>query len=84
MQGDGGDGDGSYDNLGGHGGGGNNGGGMILAVNFFSKSSHLEFFSQFEPRSLNRENKAFWQRERICWKVRQPQQDQNYTWFFLE
>lgn len=57
------DGDSSCDNGGGD--GGNNGvgeAGVILA-DFLSKSSHLEFPSQWEPRSVNRANKSFWQRE---------------------
>lgn len=34
-----------------------------LAVNFSSKSSYLEFSSQFEPKSGNETNKLFWQRK---------------------
>lgn len=52
---------------------------MILAVPFSSKSNRLEFSFQSGPRSVNRENKSFWPRGRLCWKVRQPQRDQNYT-----
>lgn len=47
------------------------------------KEQSLEFSSQSGPRSVNRENKSFWPRGRRCWKVQQPQQDQNCTWLSL-
>lgn len=85
MHGNGGDGEGGCDNHSGS-GGTNNGvgvGGHDFGCSCLFKEQSLEFSSQSGPRSVNRENKSFWLRGRLCWKVRQPQQDQNCTWLSL-